>query len=132
MSTVSDNAVFFADLVEQGCGWHLAKGRLFLCRRKDDLTWENTLIYQMTNFPEREVPEGEASSSVTTRLWVEPEQWESHDLPPNVPQEQGSQIFGVMASATRFHGRNEEEKDKLWQMLLERCRGKTYRQVMGK
>mgnify|MGYP006987967756 CR=1 FL=1 len=132
MPVATDNAVFFADLVEQGCGWHLSKGRLFLCRRKPDLKWENTLIFHMTNFPEREVPDGEPCSAVTTRLWVEPEQWQSLDLPPNVPQEQGSQMFGVMASATRFPDRSDEEKDKLWQMLVERCRGKTYSQVIKK
>lgn len=129
MTVASDKAVFFADLLEQGCGWHLAKGRLFLCRRKGP-KWENTLIYQMTNFPEREVPEGEAGSSVTTRLWIEPEQWEPLDLSPNTPKDKGSQMFGVMASATRFHGRSDEEKDRLWQMLVDRCRGKTHRQVM--
>jgi hypothetical protein len=84
----------------------------------------------MTNFPEREVPEGEPGSAVTTRLWIEPEQWEPLNLAPNTPQEQGSQMFGIMASATRFHGRSEEDKDRLWAMLLERCKGKTHRQVM--
>lgn len=42
MSIASDNAIFFADHVADGCGWHIVAGRMFLCRRNGSI-WENAL-----------------------------------------------------------------------------------------
>lgn len=123
----SDDAVFFADLLEQGCAWHLAPGKQYLCRRNGP-NWENALTYQMTNFPEQEVVDG-ISSSAATKLWVEPIDWHPLDLAPNQSLAEGSLMFGIMVSSTRFPPADSEVLKEQWQRFLERCSGKTHRQV---
>lgn len=127
---MSDDAVFFQDLISQGCGWSLGEGRLFLCR-ENGTTWDNVLIYQMIHFPEREVPEGESAASVITKLWIEPEDWKPLGIAPNCEPCEGSEMFGTVASITRFKGFDEETKNRLWKVLVERCSGKTHRQAMA-
>jgi len=123
----SDEAVFIADLVAQGCEWYLAHGRLFLCRKSGE-EWENVMAYKIINYPKRKVPEGCSPSAISTKVWIEPNEWEPHNLPPNLSAEEGLKIFDVVASASRFQGR--DNKEELWAELVKRCSGKTHRQVM--
>jgi hypothetical protein len=127
----SDHATFITDLLEEGHGWHLTKGRQFLCRRNGP-RWENALVYQITNYPQREIiNEDSEVSAVSTILWIEPDMWKPHNLAPNQPQKEGYMMFSAMCAFTRFgFDIDDKERDRLWAELIEHCTGKTHSQVL--
>ncbi len=126
----SDNAIFFGDWLEKGCGWHSQPGRLLLCRKTPNGQWENALIYQMTNFPQAEITD-DIHASLGIRIWIEPENWQPLNLPPN--NERGEQIFSIFLTSIKSgidieDPHHLEKEDKWYQDLKQRCRGKTNRQ----
>ena len=128
---ISEQAVFFADLLEQGCEWHQTPGRLYLCRKKGS-QWENALIYRMINFPKQEVAD-DVHASLTTLLWIEPDIWRPLNLEPNEEDsEETTRCFGYFAQM-RFHPTWDEDNERVaeeWRKLVQRCKGKTYKQAL--
>lgn len=121
----SDNAVFFADICNEG--WHIAHGRCFLCRRKGPI-WENALIQQCTAFPDAECIDGGEIGEIANVLWVEPEYWKPLDLAPTDSPSDGLRIMGAIGAVCRFRGRPDQFE--LWDRLLVFCAGKTQREAV--
>lgn len=120
----SDEAVFFADMIDNG--WHLSSGRLFLCRR-NGATWENALVNHVTNFPKSEVLDESEVGSISTILWVEPDDWLPLNLAPNQSPSDGLKLAKVMLASTRFRG--QPDGLDLVDKMLRFCSGKTHREV---
>lgn len=119
----SDDAIFFADYLQQeGIGWYVNDGKFLLCRMVDGI-WHNALVQTWAEFPESERREYyDAKGSLGSILWIEPDSWKPLDLAPNMDRKQATDALVEILMKTRL------ENWPSWDFVMHMFSGRTHRE----
>jgi hypothetical protein len=127
---MTDQTKFFTD--HPNHPWHLnnPQTHFYLCRQTPTGTWENALLYHLTNYPPQEITDphqGEVANAAT-RLWLTPQDWQPYYHAPTHSPQEGTALFKLYLLKTMYH--NIPNPLQKLNNLIQLAKGKTHTQFL--